>query len=232
MNDSDDEVLMPDIVENENFEPEPEPMESSDNEDEMIIEVKEDIKNEDIFTQGKEESIIPKIQPIKKIDDEVNKTFDEVNNETEEENENFIYESDDEKKEEPKEFENGYVRDDGKIWYNNKWKSQKQLEHLKKMREKRWKDKPKKSESKQVLDESMIEQIALKTITEYKKQRRAKKQKMKEEEDKKKVVIKEEKNIEKVIEKPKLARQVSRSQNNVIHNTIYTPEESQYADCF
>ena len=55
---------------------------------------------------------------------------------------------------------------------------------------------------------------------------------MKEEEDKKKVVIKEEKNIEKVIEKPKLARQVSRPQNNVIHNTIYTPEESQYADCF
>ena len=148
MNDSDDEVLMPDIVENENFEPEPEPMESSDNEDEMIIEVKEDIKNEDIFTQGKEESIIPKIQPIKKIDDE-------VNNETEEENENFIYESDDEKKEEPKEFENGYVRDDGKIWYNNKWKSKKQLEHLKKMREKRWTDKEKKNKSKQVLDELM-----------------------------------------------------------------------------
>lgn len=220
MNDSDDEVLMPEIVENENFEPEP--MDTSDNEDEMIIEVKEDIKNEDIFSQDKEESIIPKIQPIKK-----------VNEETEEEDENFVYESDDEKKEEePKEFENGYVRDDGKVFWNKKWKSQKQLEHLKKMREKRWADKPKKSEPKQVLDESMIEQIALKTITEYKKQRRAKKQKMKEDEDKKKVVIKEEKNIEKVIEKPKLVRQVSRPQNNIIHNTIYTPEESQYADCF
>lgn len=220
MNDSDDEVLMPEIVENENFEPEP--MNTSDNEDEMIIEVKEDIKNEDIFSQDKEESLIPKIQPIKK-----------VNEETEEEDENFVYESDDEKKEEePKEFENGYVRDDGKVFWNKKWKSQKQLEHLKKMREKRWADKPKKSEPKQVLDESMIEQIALKTITEYKKQRRAKKQKMKEDEDKKKVVIKEEKNIEKVIEKPKLVRQVSRPQNNIIHNTIYTPEESQYADCF
>ena len=156
MDDSDDEVLMPEIVENENFEPEP--MDTSDNEDEIIIETKHDIKNEDIFSQDKEESIIPKIQPIKK-----------VNEETEEEDENFVYESDDEKKEEePKEFENGYVRDDGKVFWNKKWKSQKQLEHLKKMREKRWKDKPKKSEPKQVLDESMIEQIALKTITEYK----------------------------------------------------------------
>ena len=229
MNDSDDEVLMPEIIENENFEPEP--MESlEDDDDEMTNfqdEVKEDIKNEDIFTQDKEESIVPKIQPIKKVNEE-------VNNETEEENENFIYESDDEKKEEPKEFENGYVRSDGKVWYNGKWKSQKQLEHLKKMREKRWKDKPKKSESKPIIDESMIEQIALKTITEYKKQRRAKKQRIKDEEEDKArhVVIKEEKNEEKIIEKPKLVRQVSRPQNNVIHNTIYTPEESQYADCF
>lgn len=210
MDDSDDEVLMPEIVENENFEPEP--MDTSDNEDEIIIETKHDIKNEDIFSQDKEESIIPKIQPIKK-----------VNEETEEEDENFVYESDDEKKEEePKEFENGYVRDDGKVFWNKKWKSQKQLEHLKKMREKRWKDKPKKSEPKQVLDESMIEQIALKTITEYKKQRRAKKLKLKKEDDEKKVKIKEEDNEVKII-KP---------ENKTIYNTIYTPEEAQYADCF
>ena len=218
MEDSDDEILMPEIIVDETFEPEP--MEVEEDEEDIIMnEPKRDIKNEDIFkNEEKEEEVykVPKIKPVK----------EEVNEETGEENENFIYESDDE---EPKEYVNGDKRKDGKVYYNGKWKSQKQLDHLKKMREKRWENQPKKKEPKQVMDESMIEQIALKTITEYKKQRRAKKLKLKEEEEtKKKVVIKEEKNVEKVIEKPKLTRQVSKP----IHNIIYNDQELKYSDCF
>jgi len=215
MEDSDDEMLMPEIIVDETFEPEPEPMEVE--EEEIMEQPKRDIKHEDIFKE--EEPKVPKIQPVPKV-------VEKVNEETGEENENFIYESDDE---EPKEYVNGDKRKDGKVYYNGKWKSQKQLDHLKKMREKRWENQPKKKEPKQVMDESMIEQIALKTITEYKKQRRAKKLKLKEEEEaKKKVVIKEDKNVEKVIEKPKLKRQVSKP----IHNIIYNDDELKYSDCF
>lgn len=143
---------------------------------------------------------------------------------------------------EEKEYNEGDVRDDGKIYFNGKFKTQPQINHLNRMREKRLEKKKIKTESiiktdsvikpkiktKQYhyvnnINEDVLEKVAVKAVEQYKKLKKEKKAKQ---------VI--EANMA-YVENEKLKTNIKTNQvvNSKINNTIkYTDEENEWAECF
>lgn len=130
------------------------------------------------------------------------------------------------------EYKNGDTRFDGKIYYNGKWKTQPQLDQLKRMREKRWAGHvkaEKKAAPKNIVepvksvsfDEDMLEKVALRAVNAYKEQRKSKKKKEKPAPTAP---------VDIPIKKEHVEKHYDPISNDI--NSRFTAEELEYRDCF
>ena len=134
------------------------------------------------------------------------------------------------------EYKNGDTRFDGKIYYNGRWKTQPQLDHLQRMRDKRWEGHVKAEKKARPIkpiepiepieqtrfDEDMLEKVALMAVNAYKEQKKSKKKKDK------KPTGSEPINIP-VKEEP-----IKNHYDPIINdiNSRFTAAELEYSDCF
>tara|TARA_R110002020_G_C16285953_1_gene772116 strand:+ start:2031 stop:2678 length:648 start_codon:yes stop_codon:yes gene_type:complete len=165
-----EKMEMPEIIDGNNEENNDE-INNETNEDSSSSsseEEKPDIKQEDVF----ETPVIQKVKEKKStIKDEI-ADFEEIGEIVEE-------------------YKNGDTRFDGKIYYNGRWKTQPQLDHLARMREKRWAGHvkaekkiaqpktPPESVKSVNFDEEVLDKVAMRAVAAYKAERKAKKEKKK-----------------------------------------------------
>jgi hypothetical protein len=213
-----EKMEMPEIIDGNNEENNDEinNVTNEDSSSSSSEEEKSDINQEDVF----ETPIIQKVKEKEStIKDEI-ADFEEIGEIVEE-------------------YKNGDTRFDGKIYYNGRWKTQPQLDHLARMREKRWaghvkaekkatppKPNPTLESVKNVnFDEEILDKVAMKAVAAYKAERKAKKEKKKK------------------VEKPRPTTPINipvkeepiKNNYNPISNDInsrFTADELEYADCF